>query len=123
MIETIAYRNVYGAVETAGLVPGEQQRLLDLIAEGGHQEVSWADKRIAKIVRSRWLTDPGFPMLDHSYTYAELKDGTLARVQLPVFQLRKKQWKSDIIAAAKADGVYLKGLGFFDDGVVSILWG
>ena len=113
-------RVVYGAVEQAGLMPGEQQRLLDELTG---ETVYWADKRIDRIVRMRFLTDPAFPMLDHSYTYARLRNGDLVRVDLPFYQLPKKGWKGALIEHAKRDKVFLKALGLFDEGTVSILWG
>lgn len=121
MIETIAYRTRYGAVETNGLPEGGQQKLLDQLREDGSQTVYWSDPRLARITRLRLLTDPGFPLLDVSYTYGELKDGTMCRVDLPFHQLPKRTWKSAIIEAAKADGVYAKALGIFDPDTVSIL--
>ena len=116
-------RVVYGAVEQAGLMPGEQQRLLDEIRDGGDQQVYWSDPRLARIVRMRFLTDPSFPMLDHSYIYGRLTDGTLVRVDVPFYQLPKRGWKGALIDFAKRDKVYLKRLGVFDEGTVSILWG
>lgn len=115
-MDTIDYRNVYGAVEVNGLAPGEQQRLLDEL-DG---EVDWTEKGL-RIVRLRMLTDPGFPLYDVSYIYGRTADGKLVRVRVPFFQLTKRKWKSEIIEHAKRDGVYAKGLGIFDDGVVSTL--
>lgn len=116
-------RTLYGAVEQAGLLPGEQQRLLDQINADGNQTVYWSDPALKRIVRMRFLTDRGFPLLDHSYTYGELRDGSLVRVQLPFFQLTKRSWKTELVNWARKDRVYAKALGVFDDGVVSILWG
>lgn len=112
-IETIAYRNHYGAVETNGLPAGGQQRDAGCITRGGW---GWAAG-----FRLRLLTDPGFPMYDVSYCYGTLRNGDNVRVSLPFHQLRKRTWKSDIIDAAKRDGVYAKGLHIMDDDVVSIL--
>jgi|JI10StandDraft_1071094.scaffolds.fasta_scaffold52524_3 hypothetical protein len=116
-IETIAYRNHYGAVETNGLPAGGQQELLDSLTG----EVYWSDPQLARVFRLRLLTDPGFPMYDVSYCYGTLRNGDNVRVSLPFHQLRKRTWKSDIIDAAKRDGVYAKGLHIMDDDVVSIL--
>jgi hypothetical protein len=74
----------------------------------------WADKRLARIVRLRLLSDPGFPMWDVSYCYGQLHDGTHVRVALPFSQLPKRKMMAALIAYAKADGVYLRGLGVFD---------
>lgn len=116
MIDTIDYRNLYGAVEVNGLAPGEQQRLLDEL-DG---EADWTEKGL-KIVRLRLLTDPGFPFYDVSYCYGRTAAGALVRVRLPFYQLRKATWKSEIVKHAQRDRVYAKGLGIFDDGVVSTL--
>lgn len=106
-------RNHYGAVEINGLV--DPQGVLDSLKG----EVYWNDPQLAKVFRLRLLTDPGFPFYDVSYVYGTLKNGDNVRVSVPFYQLRKKSWKSDILAAAKADGVYAKGLGFFDPDVFS----
>jgi len=116
-IETIDYRNVYGAEETNGLPEGGQQELLDTL-EGS---VYWTDPEIDKIFRLRLLSDPGFPFWDVSYCYAVLKNGTNVRVQLPFHQLSKRSMKADIIEWAKKDGVYAKGLGLFDPMTISKL--
>lgn len=76
--------------------------------------VDWSDERLKRITRIRLLSDPGFPWWDVSYCHGELKDGTKVRVMFPFGQLPKKTWKSDIIKAAKRDGVYAKGIGVFD---------
>lgn len=115
----IDYRERYGAKETNGLEAGEQQAWLEAIREGGSQKVYWSDPELKKITRLRLLSDPGFPFWDVSYCYGELKDGTAVRVSLPFYQLPKRGYLGAIIAAAKEDGVYAKGLGIFD--VISTL--
>ena len=117
---TVDFRNLYGATETNGAEPGEQQAWLDELTAGGNQTLYWGDPQLAQITRLRLLTDPGFPMYDVSYCYGRSKDGALVRVDLPFHQLRKRTWKSDIVAAAKRDRVYAKGLNIFDPLVVSI---
>ena len=117
--EVIDVRTRYGAKETNGLEAGEQEAWLDAIREGGSQKVYWSDPDLKKITRLRLLSDPGFPFWDVSYCYGELKDGTAVRVSLPFHQLRKGRVNADIIEAAKADGVYAKGLGIFE--VISTL--
>jgi hypothetical protein len=116
MIETVPYRNVYGATETNGLMPGDQQRLLESLTG----QVYWNDPALARIFRLRLLTDPGFPMYDVSYCYGTLKNGDNVRVSLPFYQLNKRTWKSQIIELAKRDGVFAKRLGLFDMDTVSI---
>jgi len=78
------------------------------------ETIEWNDGRLAKFTRVRMLTDPGFPYWDFSYCYGELKDGTKVEVTLPFHQLGRRKWKSEAIEYAKRDGIYLKGLGFFN---------
>jgi hypothetical protein len=114
---TIDYRNLYGAQETNGMEPGEQDAWLARL-DG---EVYWADPSLAKITRLRLLSDPGFPYWDVSYCYGIRKDGTECRVSLPFHQLNKRRWKSEIVEWARKDGIYALGLGLFDPYVVSTL--
>ena len=76
--------------------------------------VHWSDPELAKITRLRLLSDPGYPYWDVSYIWGELNDGTAVRVQNPFDELRKNKLTSDILEAAKRDGVYAKGLGVFN---------
>lgn len=110
---TIDYRERYGAIETNGFEPGEQDAIFKRMDEGGNQTVYW-DTPGLKVTRLRLLTDPGFPLWDVSYCYGELRDGTAVRVSLPFHQLRKYKVSSDIIEHARRDGVYAKGLGILD---------
>lgn len=82
--------------------------------------VSWNDARLAKITRLRLLTDPGFPAWDVSYCHGVLKDGQTCDVDLPFSQLPKRGMDRAIVAHAKRDSVYAKGLGIFD--AMSKLW-
>lgn len=118
-IETIDYRNRYGAQETNGLPEGGQATLLDQLAEDGHLRISWDDPQLAKVTRLRLLTDPGFPFWDVSYCYGVLKDGRSCRVDLPFSQLPKRGRGKFIVDHARAAGVYAAGLGLFDPTVVS----
>ena len=76
------------------------------------ESVEWTAPRLDRIVRLRLLSDPGFPLWDVSYCHGILKDGSKVSVQLPFAQLQKRGSVSkQIIAYAKKDGVYAKGLG------------
>jgi hypothetical protein len=87
-----------------------------------HGEVDFTDRRLAKIVRLRLLGEYGFPYYDLSYCYGELADGTAVRVRMPFYQIpRKTGVKRFLISMCQESGVYGKGLGLFDDGVISIL--
>jgi len=87
--------------------------------------VYWNDPDIDHCIVLRLLGDSGpysFPGLDISYCYVRLKDGTAVRCELGtdatdyIYQFRdKRAWKRELIAKAKADGVYAKGLGFLDN--------
>ena len=82
------------------------------------ETVDWADKRLNKIIRRRLLSDPCFPAWDISYCHGQLKDGTSVNVELPFpdGQLPKGKGRitKAILAEAKVDGVYAKGLGIFN---------
>lgn len=84
--------------------------------------VHWSHPDLAKIVRMRFVTDPGFPLIDLSYCWGELKDGTPCRVNLPFHQLPKKSYHGAMLDYARRDKVFLKGLGIFNGTVISILW-
>ena len=90
----------------------EGQKYLDEVFEGG--VVDWRDRDLKRITILRLISDPGFPMWDVSYCHGERQDGTLCRVHLPFHQLEKRRWKSEIVAWAREDGVWAKGLGIFD---------
>lgn len=91
--------------------------------------VDWTDERLARIERLRFISDPGFPLWDLSYCHGRLKDGRRVNVSLPFSQLarthrtmtaegsrlvRKPSISNQIVAFAKKDGVFAKGLGIFD---------
>lgn len=83
--------------------------------------VDLGDPRLARIVRLRVLSDPGFPYWDLSYCYGVLQDGTYVRVQLPRHQFRKSRLRGELIEMCREAGVYGKGLGILDPDVVSTL--
>jgi len=85
------------------------------------ETVDLTDSRLAKITRLRMVTDPGFPKLDVSYCYGELKDGTPVRVRLPWSQFSKRNLKGDLIEMARESKVYAKGLGLLNPEVWSVL--
>lgn len=89
-----------------------------------NETVYWTDERLARVTRLRLIGYNRFeyPRWDISYCYGELKDGTPVRVQVPFSNLRRN-WAADIIAFARQDGVYAKGLGILDNDVVSRLYG
>jgi|TARA_R110000824_G_scaffold389919_1_gene586168 hypothetical protein len=104
----------YGVIETSS------------IPEGYHKEqpqgsILWSDKRLAKVIRLRLLSDPGVGFWDVSYCDGRLVDGTKVQVILPFSQLRRKfkgsltkHINAQIIEYARQDGVYAKGLGIMD---------
>ncbi len=79
--------------------------------------VNWADPELKEITRVRYISDPGFPFWDLSYCWGLMKDGERVRVQLGqgMYQVPKRNFKGHMIEAARRDGVFLKGLGFFDN--------
>ena len=112
-METVAYTNTYGAIETNGLVNGLAYH--KHFAETEHPTsplVDWTAKGL-KITRLRLLTDIGCPFWDVSYCYGTY-EGYSVRVQLPFNQLARRNLAKQIISYAKADGVFAKGLGILD---------
>lgn len=98
--------------ETNGLINPDRYH-----AEVTHQiteTVSWADKRLAKIVRLRLVSDPGFPVWDVSYCHGQLKDGSYVNVDIGFSQIPKKGMRRYIVERAKEENVYARGLGVFD---------
>jgi hypothetical protein len=85
------------------------------------EHVTLGDPRLERIVRLRLLTDPGYPYFDISYCYGKLKDGRYVRIANTPQHLRRRALKTDLIAWAKSEGVYAKGLGLLDDANWSIL--
>jgi hypothetical protein len=85
--------------------------------------VYWNDARLARVVRLRLIgCSRDYPRWDVSYCYGELRDGTRVRVDLPTDRIARN-WRAHLIALGKAEGVFAKGLGLLDDGVVSRLAG
>jgi hypothetical protein len=111
---------MYGVVETNPLVTefgGAHP------CESLTETVSLGDRRLAGITRLRLLTERGYPFMDISYCYGVLKDGSPVRVQVTTGPLSRKAPKADLIAWAKAEGAYAKGLGLLDEGNWSVLYG
>lgn len=87
------------------------------------EDVYWTDPRLEAIIRIRLISDPGNWPWDVSYVLGRLEDGRQVHVKVPFFQLTRHRYLSEMVAAAKAEGVYLKGLCGGDiDAVVSRLW-
>lgn len=89
------------------------------------ETVDLDDSRLSRITRLRLVSDPGFPMWDVSYCYGVLHDGTPVRVMLGESQFRRGRGApsltSQLVALAKSQGVYAKGIGLIDPGVISTL--
>jgi hypothetical protein len=84
------------------------------------------DRNLVKITRLRLLTEPGAPVLDLSYCYGELTDGTPVLVDQPRHQFDKARWKSQMIEMFAGAGRYAIGMGIdVKNGseTLSILWG
>lgn len=102
-------RNVYGTIETNGLVNGQAYH--DDHRQNHAGTVYWNDKQLARITRLRLLSDPGFPVWDVSYCHGVLKDGRTCDVQMPDNQLPKgKAFWPTLYKYGKEDGVYVKGI-------------
>ena len=111
---------MYGVSET---------NALDFSEGGRHpcedltETVSLGDPRLQSITRLRLLTEGGYPYLDISYCYGVLRDGSPVRVQITCQPLSRQTPKADLIAWAKMEGAYAKGLGLLDEGNWSVLKG
>ena len=108
-------RNVYGTVETNYL-----PNMGDIHDQHGDSSaVDWNDQDLKAITRLRLLSDPGLPFWDISYCYGILKDGKLCKVDFPFSQLPKKNMFGEILYWAKREKVFAKGLGLFDQSVIT----
>lgn len=88
------------------------------------ETVQLSDPRLVRIDRLRLLGDSdgwAYPFLDLSYCWGTLRDGRHVPVQLPISRFPKRGLKKALVEMAKAEGVFAKGLGLLDDGVISRL--
>lgn len=111
--ETVGYTNRYGSVETNGLVNGsEYHSQVDYSRFWSLSEVAEAGGKISRV---RLLKEMG--RADVSYIHASLPDGRTVNVSvgignlIPMFKM-----KAEMIAWAKREGVYAKGIGLLDEG-------
>ena len=79
----------------------------------GARTVYWNEPGL-KVTRLRLISDPGFPLWDVSYCHGIINDEPVD-VQLPFLQLPKKSMKSKIVEYARADRVYVKGIGILEN--------
>ena len=103
--------NLYGTKETQGLENARGYHA-DRHAQEHIPLVDWTTKGL-RITRLRLLSDPGYPAWDVSYCHGIL-NGKHVDVQLPFSQLPKGRVSAFIVANAKKDGVFAKGLGILD---------
>lgn len=101
-------RNIYGAIETNGLVDGPAYHAV----ERGCAD--WTEPGL-KITRLRLVSDPGYPAWDVSYCHGVLPTGELVDVMLPFSQLPKGKRFTAIINHAKRAGINAKALGILDN--------
>ena len=74
-------------------------------------EVHWTSSDLKRIVRIRYLTDPGYPSWDLSYCYGLNQSDQKVRITGLPYQLQRGiPMVNQLVEAAKKDGVYLKGL-------------
>lgn len=110
-------QNRYPVNESNGLT--DPQAYHAQVTHRIERDVLWTEPGL-HITRLRLLTERGFPAFDVSYCHGEI-NGEPVNVQLPFDQLPRKGTHRAIIAHAKRDGVYAKGLGILDN--ISILFG
>lgn len=86
--------------------------------------VDWTDRNLRSIDRLRYIGEYWAPLggtlLDFSYAYGTLCDGTKVRVRVShdvqqVLVRKGQSLRSALVEAARKDGVYLKGLGALDN--------
>lgn len=117
-------KNYYGVQEDNGLIDpdayhksrenSEFMSLAGLAAKGG------------RVTRLRLLTEkgPGYRLWDVSYCHGELPDGTPVHVHGGPLGIagHKGMVKGELIAWAKSEGVFAKGLGLLDEANWSVLY-
>jgi hypothetical protein len=108
-------RDAYGVIES-NPITDEVRATREAITE----TVDLTDERLARITRLRLVSDPGNPILDLSYCYGELADGTPVRVRLPESRFSKRWLRADLLAMCRREHVYAKGLGLLDSSVWSV---
>lgn len=114
-------RSLYGAHESNGLVNGNDYHAQVEQSRFSLKEVADAG---GKITRLRVLTERTFggTFCDISYVHATLPDGKIVTVDCPVSNLTPRvKLTGELIAWAKAQGVFAKGIGLLDKGNWSIL--
>lgn len=87
--------------------------------------IGWTDPDLKEIIRIRFIADRYSGPWDLSYCHGRDQQGLKVRVQLPVYQVHGKGgavvWR--LVEAAKADGIYLRGLcGGNIEQVLSLCW-
>lgn len=116
-----AKANRFGVQATNVVDPAAWLAFLDSVDHADTRNLR--DQDLVRIVRLRLLTDSGFPWWDISYCYGQLRDGRFVHVNLGHGQLRKANggYKANLIEIFKEAGRFAKGMGVFDDGVISTL--
>jgi hypothetical protein len=111
-------RNLYGAVETNGLVNGaDYHGEVDYSRQYSLAEVAEAGGKISRV---RLLTERG--RADVSYIHATLPDGHTVPVRVEIGNLiPMNEIKGQMIRWAKEQHVFAKGLGLLDEGNWSVL--
>jgi len=120
--ETVGFRSKYGANETNGLVDGQAYHAqVDYSRRYSLREVSDLG---GKITRVRLLTEKiqGQWFCDVSYIHATLPDGQTVDVFNGLNNLMpRRTLKAEMIAWAKREGVYAKGIDLLNEGNWSVL--
>jgi len=103
--------DLYGAQETAGL--SDPMRYHSEVTHRIARTVYWTHPGL-HITRLRLVSDPGFPAWDVSYCHGRVGNEPVD-VELPFSQLPKRGISRAIVAHAKRDNLYAKGLGILDN--------
>ena len=101
--------DLYGVSESNPLV--DPQAYHESATKRIVETVDWTSPRLARVTRLRLVSDRDVPYWYVSYCHGVLQDGTPCEVSLPFSELTKRRISREIVAYARKDGVYAKGLG------------
>ena len=116
-------RTIYGATETNGLVNGSAYH--NSVDYSDVHSLKMLEQAGGKITRLRLLTEyvptARVRMVDVSYCIGTLPNGKNVPVQVYLSNSTTRTLKGDLIALAKAEGVFAKKLGLLDEANWSML--
>lgn len=113
-----ADRNHYGATESNGLVnPKEYHETVDYSVTYSLKDFADAGGRITRLrLLTEYVPHLRTRMVDVSYCHGILPDGKIVPVGVYLHAATTRTLKGDLIALAKAEGVFAKGIGLLNEG-------